>query len=440
MKMRKAVGAGLFSILALSMIGGQAFGWGNTWMGAGLEQAINGAPWKIGILRYYAAFQLNNAGYDSDIYFGMFEKRVPDWTLSAGPDLRVLLPLKNKVVFDISESPRYLFFLKTDRERAWNNAFSGNVHVVLNRFYFQAGAEWSNVKERLSTELNMNIRLKDETLSGLMFWQPSRGTSFALRYQKSKFTYENQTSESVNIGEALNRTESFLDLLAYLQQQSNTRIYLDAQYGSYVFAQRTASSGRDSRSYGISGGVQFLPPATGFRDETSGIRGNISVGYKLLDVLDPLRKDYSGLAGNVGVSTGIMKLTAFRLFFSMGPQFSTYTVRTYYLQTTVGAGLSRALSRKVLLTYDFGYGRNSYPAGETETGTPLEKFADRYTTHAVQLNVRLRRDLQISLLGNMGRRHSEISIRPVSSRAFIGLSLTYGYPGGGGVMPAGPFF
>jgi len=438
MTIRKITGIGLLSLLPLFAARGQAFAWGNTWMGIGLEQTVNAAHWKLGFLRYNAAFVLSNAGYDSDIYYGSLDHRVSDFTFSAGPDLHVFLPLKKRVVFEISESPRYVFYRKTDRERSWNNAFAGNAHVVFDRLYFRAGGVLGDAKERLSTELNVNVRMKTEGVSGLVLWQASKGTSFTLQYQWSKYKYENLSDEFPDIRASLDRTQSQVDFTAYLQQRSRVRFYLAGRYGSYIFAERV-SSFKDSHSYNASAGLEFLAPEGGFEGLTAGLRGSIDLGYKRLNFLNPLLKDYSGLSGNAAISVGIMKLTALRLFFAMGPQFSAYTGLAYYRQTAFGAGLSRSLTKHAAITYDFGYSRNDYPAADVVTGdNPERRSADKYLTHAIRLNFNVRRDFEISLLADLGSRDSKLAPHMKSTRAFIGLSLTYGYAGVASSMPTGP--
>lgn len=435
LKMKKALFVGLFAVLMLGLVHSDAFAQGQTWLGQTLEQSINAARGKAGALRYNAALQVDTAGYDSDLYFGMLANRVPDYSFSAGPDLRVFLPVQKRVVFDIADSPRYVFFMKTTRERALNNAFNGNLHVIFDRVYVQAGAALVNAKQRLSSEVNLNVRLKTNDYSGLVLWQASKETSFALQYQRSKYVYENLASEATDFQANLDRTESFAHFLAYLQQRSRLRFYLDGEYGTYRFKNRLSSL-KDSRSYGVYTGAEFVPPAGGYEGETSGMRGSLSLGYKRLDVFDPSQKDYAGLAGNAAFSLGIMRFTALRLFFSRGPQFSAYSGLTYYLQTAYGAGLSRSLSRHVVVTYDFSYSRGDYPAA-TGAG-PTEPSNFRYWTHALRLSFRVRKDLQFSLLGDVGRRNHPSALQPVSHRAFIGFSLTYGYPGGWFSLPTGP--
>jgi hypothetical protein len=429
--------AGLFIIIFLFLAQIRSFAWGNTWMGMRLEQVVNSARARAGAFSYNAAFQINNAGYDSDIYFGIMDKPVPDYTFSAGPDLRIFLPVKKRLVFDIADSLRYVFYRKTAEERVLNNTFNGNLHIVFDRFYVQAGAGLVNAKQRLSSELNLNVRLRMDDYSGLLLWQASKETSFALQYQRSKYAYENLTSELTDIAANLDRTESVVSLLGYLQQQSRVRFYLKGEYSNYTFADRS-SSFKDSRSYGAYLGVEFVPPAGGYEGETSGMRGGLSLGYMRLDVIEPSQKDYSSLAGNVAISLGIMRFTALRLFFSRNPQFSAYSSLTYYLQTAFGAGLSRSLSRHVVFTYDFSYGLSDYPAVEAAGASPTAATNLRYKTHAFRLSFRLRKDLQLSLVADLGQRDRPSANQPVSHRAFVGFGLTYGNPGGWFSLPTGP--
>jgi hypothetical protein len=430
--MCKAASVGLFGILLLATVQPRAFAQGQTWLGQILEQTVNSAGGKAGALRYNAALQIDSAGYDSDIYFGWFYNRISDYMLSVGPDLRVFLPLKSHVVIDIADSPRYIFFAKTAKERALNNIFAGNLHLVFDKFYVQAGGGLDNAKQRLSPELNFNVRLKTDDYSGLILWQASKDASFAVQCQRTKYAYENLSSVATDISANLDRTESFARFLVYLRQRSRVRFYLDAEYGVYRFT-NIASSYRDSRSYGAYAGVEFVPPEGGYETETSGMRGSLSVGYKRLNIINTTLKDYSGLAGNVAASLGIIRRTALRVFFLRGPEFSAYSSAIYYVQTSYGAGLSRSLSRHVVFIYDFSYSRGNYPAAEAASTLNF-----RYWTHALHLSFRLRRDLLLSLLSDLGKRKQLSAPQPVSNRSFIGISLTYGHPGGWFTLPTGP--
>jgi hypothetical protein len=141
---RKRNGEMVCLVLLIWLLGtaGMAHAQGQTWLGEGLAQMVEGARWRISEVRVNAAFVLANAGYDSDIYFGYLQGHdVPDWTFAASTPVQLIVPLSKHVVFDLSDTPQYLFYLDTKKERAWNNTFQGRIHVALEKIYFQAGGE-----------------------------------------------------------------------------------------------------------------------------------------------------------------------------------------------------------------------------------------------------------------------------------------------------------
>ncbi|MGB8953596.1 MAG: outer membrane beta-barrel protein [Candidatus Aminicenantales bacterium] len=426
-----AVTAVIFSVL---LFPGRSFGWGKTWLGANLEQIVNAAHWKMGSFRYNAAFRLTNAGYDSDIYFGSTLNPVPDYTFTAGPEVRVYLLLKKGIVFDISEIPQYVFYLYTKQARALNNAFRGQVHFALERLYFQAGGGLINAKERISTELNIPVRRKQNDLAGQAFWQISEGSAVALQYRSFTFEYENPTDGSINLRENLNRKSSYINFAAYLQLVSGTRFYLDAEYGSFVFRE-PISSFKDSRSYSIFGGVEFLP-AQADKEQIRGIQGRINLGYKSFDILDPQLKDYKGLVGNTSIAINIIKFTTLRGVFARDIQFSVYSDIPYYIQTVYGAGFSRAFTSRINLTYDLSFSRNDY--AQLEDNGSRGARLDKYITHVFGLGFKLRKDLELNLMASLSTRSSNL-VEEVNHRNFIGFNLTYGYSPGGISMLASPF-
>ena len=404
-------------------------------MGANLEQIVNSARWKAGLLRYSMALSFNSVGYDSDIYFGETATRVPDFTLRTGVPFRLFLPIKKKIVFDISENPEYVFLLKTKKERALNNDFGGYLHLLFGRVYFRGEAKVANVRQRLSPELTVPIRQKKNDLGGLVLFQVSSGTSVALQYRSSTYKYDNPPDGSLNISETLNQREDSFNFTAHFQQASKTRLFLAGQYRSYTFTQ-APSRFKDTRSYGIYGGVEFLPSLTG-RSEDKGIQGTINLGYRHFNILDPQLRDYSGLVGNTSVSIGVFKLTSVRGFFSRDIQFSASSSLAYYIFTSYGGGVSRRLSRRSRLEYDLSFGRGTYPTGFTGGATPQNALL-RYTYNSLSLSFQLRQDLEISLLASLGNRGGYAAV-PGGKRYFVGFGLIYGVSAGGVPMLASPF-
>lgn len=392
-------------------------------MGINLEQIVNTARGKIGPLRYNAAFQLERAGYDSDIYFGNTLNPVPDYSFTVGPSISVYIPLKKRIVFDISEIPQYVFYLNTEKDRALNNTIRGRAHLALERLYFMAGGGLEDAKQRVTSELYYNVRRKVNDLSGLAFWQISNGLAAAILYRNSSYEYENPDEGGFN-WEILNRNENHINLAAILQGTNRTRFFLNAEYGSYVFTE-TISNSKDSLSYSIFGGIEFLPPPTDI-EQTRSIQGNLNLGYKRFDVLDPEHNDYEGLVGNSSLTFSIIKFTTLRVVFIRDVQFSIYSDLTYYIQTVYGTGISRALTRRINLSYDFSFNRNDYE--EHEEGG-IEGARIEYINHNFRLGFRLRENLSFNITASLGKRTSDF-IEQTNRRFFIGFNMTYGYPSG----------
>src|SRR5512137_2887644 len=80
---------------------GAVFGQGSTWAGAGLARTLESAMWRAGFLRANVAFQLRDAGYDSDIYYGFYGTSVPDSTFSAGLPVQLLMSVNKTTVLEV---------------------------------------------------------------------------------------------------------------------------------------------------------------------------------------------------------------------------------------------------------------------------------------------------------------------------------------------------
>jgi hypothetical protein len=394
---------------------------------------VEAARWRLGALRVNAALELTNVGYDTDIYYGYLEETVPDFTFSAGVPVQVLLPLSKKIVLEVFDSLQYLFYLDAKNERGWNNILRGQVHFAFDRFYIQAGGGLSNIRQRLSPELNINIRQKEDSLNGTILWQASQVMSLALLYGESQFDYGDAEFGGASIAETLNRKEDYFDFVTYLQPSSRVRFFLDGQYGSYRFAEE-ASSVRDTRSYGFFGGLEFIP-REGETRRVEGVRGSISLGYKRFDIIDPLPLDGSGFAGAVNVSAGLFEKTTGRAFFSRDFQFSAFSGASFYASTAYGGGITRLISRRTSFSYDISFGRITYPDAETGGGGTPVGIYNRYTTHSFSLNVRLARHLAITFLSTLGKRIVDASGLE-RNRNFFGFSMIYGFAAGAISAPA----
>jgi hypothetical protein len=422
------------TILSVFLLPGGSWGWGRTWLGINLEQIFKSARGKFGALRYNAAFRLTNAGYDSDLYFGYTPNPVPDYFFTAAPEVSLFVPLAKGVMISVFEIPQYTFFLQSRNERAWGNIFRSQFHFVLDRLYFQAGGGLIDARERLSTELNINIARKENLLEGQAFWQISEGSAVVLQFRSITYEYKNPQDGSFDIRKNLNRTDRFLNLKTYLMQVSRMRVFLDAEYGSFI-SREPQSNFKDARSYGLFGGVEFSPSPAGAGQERT-LQGRVNLGYKLFEIPGSQKKVYQGLVGNTSVAAAISRKTSLHGVYSRNIQFSVYSDLGYYIQTVYLAGISQVLSNKMSINYGLSFSRNDYV--RLESAEPGGVRQDQYIIHRLGLSRGLAKNLELNVIATLGLRRAFYSGQ-VYRHFMIGFALTYGLPGGMPTMESQSF-
>lgn len=394
---------------------------GMTWPGESLARMIDAAQWRLGSWRANGSVELLNTGYESDIYYGFRDVPTPDFTLAAGGQGQLLIPVGKRIVLDLYEYPQYVFYWNTERERTWNNRLHGRIHVALKKLYFQAGGALSDVRSRLSPELNVNVREKTDSLKGIALWQISRQASLSAVYSGTNHDFGDAEFGGTRLAQTLNRREDVFDGALHFQPRPQIRYFLDGQFALYDFPDPTAPT-RDARSYGVFAGFEFLP-RSGEIVEAARVQGRLSLGYQKLDLKDPAFTDGSGLSGMANLSIQFARRLSARLLYSRGFQFSVYSGARFYYSTSYGGGLIGRLSRKASLRYELVFGRVQYPAGSgVSQGIP-----SRYTSHTGSLELRLARDLSLDLIAVLGLRQVE-GTDPGRKRNFFGINVRYGRP------------
>jgi hypothetical protein len=419
MKRTKSV-AGVILALGVILAPSAARAQGITWAGESLARMIDSALWKSGVVRGNAAFQLRDAGYDSDIYYGFYGEAVPDYIFSASAPVQMLVPINKSAVLELYDSPRYDFYLNTKQERAWNNTFRGQLHLVLSKVYLRLGGELANNRRRLSQELDINIREKTDRIAGLALWQVSRASSLALVYDRSGFDYGDAIYQGESLADTLNRKVDSLEFAAFVHGDPRFRFFVDGQYGNYAFS-GLASQIKNTRSYAAFGGFVSV-----FQEDAphqvGRIDGYARLGYMKFDVLDPGQPDGDGLVGDIDLSVGIFRLTNLRFFYSKGFEFSIFSGATFYAERNYGGGLTHHLSRQTTATYDLTFGQSTYPQSG---GGPYAGVLYRFTTHRLLISSSLSRLFRVTLTGSLGRRVTAETGR-AWNRNIIAVSLEYG--------------
>src|SRR4030042_440866 len=342
----------LASLVSLVLVAEKkSFAYGKTWVGRDLEWQIKNSGFYLGPFHARTVFMVSNAGFDSNVYYGAVAEPVEDLTFTAGLAFDVYLPLKKKLIFHIYESPQYVYYKETDRERTWNNYFRGEAHLVFNRFVVSAGVGRSDAKERWNTETDIPIFRREDSVQGSLFWQLAKRTSSNFSYRMARYEYEESSLEAFMYAEKLNREETYFNFTGYREISLRTRLFLDAEYGFFDF--ENPANQKNSKSYSGYGGLEFSPLGK--------IRGRLKIGYKHFDSVNPQRKDYRGIVGDTSVSARLMEALAARASYKRDVQFSVWSDNTYFLESHYGAGASLYISKNIRLDYNYYPGTNDYP-------------------------------------------------------------------------------
>jgi hypothetical protein len=390
--------------------------WGKTWMGAALELAIRQAAWKFGPFRIQPALNLRDAGYDSNLYYGYAGEPVKDYSVTAGPEFTIYLPMKKKLVLSFYGSPQYVYYRKTKQERTWNYYLSGQANVVLNRFFITVGGGGSDARQRWNTEVDIRPRRKAWNAEASVLWQATKKASFFARFARQNYDFENLDYERFNIRDQLNRTEDRFNFTGYYQVSYRVRGFMNVEYGRFDFL--SSAGFKDSRSLGVFGGFEFSPLGI--------VRGRVNLGYKVFDSAVSGRRLFQGLVGDTAVSVRLLRFLSVRGSYRRDVEFSVWYDSTYFTENIYGGGLSLYVHRKVRLDYDYRLGRNRYPEAATAGGAGYVKRNDDYRIHSLALYFRLKKNIGLGIVASFWNRDSNLAYE-IDERKFIGLNLTYDF-------------
>ena len=387
----------------------------STWRGEALLREAGLAPWTLGPFRLQPQIVLSDLGYDSNIYHQ--PEAVGDYSFTAGPRINAFLPIKKKIVFTLSESPRYVYYFETARERAWNNFLSGRAAFLFNRFFVQVGAHADDARQRWSYEIDVRPRLKDTGYDALLVWQPTRKTAFSLGFKRSRFRYEELGDESFHFAERLNRDETAVTLAFEKRLGTRTRFFLEGEGARADFEQ--PGNPRDALSLAGYGGFEFSAQGR--------VRGRLRLGWKLFRPRAEGQPEYEGLVGDSSVSVSLLRPLAARASYRRDVRFSVWYDRPYFIEDTAGGGISLyVFRRRIRLDYDYSQIKYDYPdVAAADGGAPLSPARrDRIYMNTVGFFVRVGGNVGLGLrAGRYDRRTSAAGWK--ASREFVGLNLTY---------------
>jgi hypothetical protein len=391
---------------------------GDTWKGLELDGLMKRAPWRFGPFRVQPSLVISNAGIDSNIFYSP-DNPVKDFTITAGPAATIYLPIQRRFVLSFSGSPQYLWYSKTEQERAWNYYLRGAAQLNLRSVFLSLDGSLSDAREHWNTELDIRPRRKEVGVGGSALVKLAWKTSFALGYHTAKYDYESIAVDSgFNVREQLNRRESYGTFSFYHEAGAQSRFFLDFEYGRYDFEFATEAALKDSQSYAGYAGYEFTQIG-------SRVRGRVRLGYKKFDLRSPEGgPNFQGLVGDSQLSVRLARPLAVRGSFVRDVRFSLWYGNAYFVETRPGIGVSVYPFRLVRLDYDFSKGQSRYPVAGG--GGPDVKRRDDFTTNSAGLYVRIGKTTALGFVVSFWQRDSNLPAED-DKRTFFGLNLTYDF-------------
>jgi len=388
-----------------------------TWLSRDLENKWRTIPWRLGPLRLQLNLTVRDAGYDSNVYGNLYAP-VRDYSLTAGPELKLYWPVHNRVLFYVSESPQYVYFLKMRRERTWNNYFTAEGYYALNRLLWTLGTSQSTAKSRVTPEIDIRSQIKQNSVYGSLLFQASPKTSVLFRYTHNFFGYENFQLEGASLRDRLDRNEDLWNAKFHYQLSPQKIYFVDVQYGIYNFVD--SQSQNDALGYAVRAGVDYTP--------SEKVNGSISLGYKTVQPLKGGRRNYGGFIADTKLSFRVLRIFKARLTLLRDMPFSFIYSDTYFLLYQVGAGLSMYPSLNIRLDYDYYYAGFSYPEiGPSRlVSNVMDSYGDTYDAHSVGIIYRLKKNIGLGMtVGAWRRRFSYLNANSV--RYYVFANLTYDF-------------
>ncbi|MDI6698446.1 MAG: outer membrane beta-barrel protein [Candidatus Saccharicenans sp.] len=403
----------LFSItglLGLTLLGLTASVRAETWKARELRRSWEQAAWKFGPLRIQPLLIIRDAGYDSNIYY--HPEAVSDFWLTAGPGADAYFMVKKRLLVHLFESPQYVYFFKTERERTWNNYLNGEVSLSFNRFLLTAGGALNRARERWNTEIDIRPRRNEKKGFLSLLYQRSYRVSFEVTATRIDYRYESIEYDSVNIGERLSRLETFWSGKFYYRLNPRLQFFLEGEWGRYDF--QSPSSLGDSRSRALYSGFEFSPGGR--------VRGRLRLGHKFFDTLQEGRPDFRGLVGDTSISWTFFRPLVLRASYRRDVNFSVWSQNPFFVGNSWSAGSSLYLFRKrIRLDYTYSRLRNDYPLGEVPGSEPRQ---DDYTLNSMALYIRITKTAGFGISGGLWTRAINV-LNWDAERRFLGLNLTY---------------
>jgi hypothetical protein len=411
---RSLILVAVFGVLATSLLGQTYRGFRGEW-----DEVIGKARIILGPLRVFPLLSFRNVGYDDNVNFDVTAKG--DYTGTISPEVKVFWPVGGTVLLSASENPEYNYYARESSRRSFSNSYSFGVKtLLLSRFVLLGNTTQAVHRRRLSSELGTLVTDESRGFDAGLYFETARRTSLGVTVFQNDVDYENIQLEdnSLPLSRVLNRKERGGKAEFYYQAFYEGFFYLVGECTEFEF-KNPESAWRNASAIQGTIGLRFPVGAA--------IRGNLALGYKRFRPNLEGLPSYSGLIGKTDLNARFGRI-GLRTRYGRDNVFSYFSDILFFVEDTVGGGISFYLTDFLRLDYDYDRGKSDYPEFfifDPATGGRLDVIRkDRHETHSAGIVVRLFGTTGMGLTWNSARWTSSLPGWD-RRRRFIGAFLTY---------------
>jgi hypothetical protein len=287
--------------------------------------------------------------------------------------------------------------------------------VYLNRITLFGEIAQINTRQRPNYEIDVRSRRADDTvLTGTRVALTSK-FSVEVAGHRDEIRYDSAAEfDATSLQRTLNRDTRGVQLTARHRLTPLTTLAMRAQVDEDRFL---LSPSRDSNSYRVLPGVEFAPQAL--------LKGSAYVGYrKFTPVVQGVLQPFSGLVGELGLSYTLLGSTAFGLTFQRDLTYSYSEVQPFFIDTSLGASIRRALGSRFDVVGSADRHFYDYRSFLTAGLVDLQRV-DTTWYYAASVGYRVGRNGRVGVGASYVQRDSTIPWRAYDNLRF-GSTFSYG--------------
>jgi Putative beta-barrel porin 2 len=373
-----------------------------------------GARVRLGPLWLNPTVSLTNAGIDTNVFNDSdadHPKR--DFTMTVTPRTDIWMRL-GRTWLGSTIKEDVIWYKTYASERATNGSYTLGWIAPLTRVSFGAEGSLGNMRDRAGYEIDARLQHTDQSYAGSAEVRALSKTYVGVKAVRRQIDYAQDSQyRGVSVREALNRTETNVDLLVKYRLTPLTNLVVQATHGEDQFEFDPL---RNSKSDRAIAGVTFDPFAL--------IKGSARFGYERFRPVTPTIPAYDGSTAEVDLTYVASTSTKVSVQGLRDVQYSYDITQPYYLQT----GGTGSLTQRIAGPFDAalrGTLQQLAYRNRTDIIAVVSDRVDRVQSYGASIGYRIGADLRVALNVDRQVRRSEVATQRYRGMRY-GVSATYG--------------